>query len=100
MEMAEGKIRPLLGGVEVHIDLGEDRVVLLQNLPLADHFAHAVMRPGEKIEQRLLALAITRAAGKDDVIVEIGSDQRLVVTRVEECDIVVESLRNFEKFNK
>jgi hypothetical protein len=88
IEVAEREVRPLLGGVEIHVDLGEDEVPLLQEILQPDDFAHAVMGPVQESEQALLARMAAGAAGEDDLVVEIALDEGRVVARVEQLDIV------------
>ena len=45
MQMTEGELRPLLGRVEIHVDLDEDQILTLQDVLQPDDLAHAIMRP-------------------------------------------------------
>ena len=86
-QVPEREIRALFGGVEIHVDLGEQIAPVLHPGNDARALAHPVMRPGEEAVHALAAFERAAAALHRAVLGEPARHQALVVACEEIGDV-------------
>ncbi|MGB3797074.1 MAG: hypothetical protein WA957_12300 [Alteraurantiacibacter sp.] len=79
VQFAEGKVRPVFDSMEIHVDFGEQAVLVLHIMLHPWTLAHAVMRPARKFQHACMS-APHAAGGMHGAILGIES--------LDHCEIV------------